>query len=139
MNSSAYVGDNSELMQRLAQAALIVTGVAGAPEKYKAPVVPGRRALSEHDPDWWVSTIKIASVEKGVYAGGAIDILFPHSMDIAWARSPKIKEGDHGTWLLHDRDQNGKVLPSYSVIYPLDFQPIEQIDRVRKLVSEISK
>jgi len=136
MNSPAHAGDNSELMQRLTQTDLVITGVAGAPRKYLAePATPGPRPVSEHDPDWWVSTIKVESVEKGVHAGGTVDILFPHSMDIAWARSPKVKEGDHGTWLLHHRDQYGKVVPSYAVVDPLDFQPIEQIHRVRTLVT----
>jgi hypothetical protein len=134
VNSAAQVGSDNELTQRLAQADLVITGVAGAPKKYLAgPTDPPQR-VSEHDPDWWVSTLKVDSVEKGVHSGATKDILFPHSMDIAWHRSPKVKEGDRGTWLLHNRDQYSRAVPSHAVIHQLDFQPIAQLERVRTLV-----
>ncbi len=134
VNSAAQAGNDRELTQRLAQADLVITGVAGAPKKFVAqPAGPTR--VSEHDPDWWVSTVKVERVEKGQHSGATKDILFPHSMDIAWHRSPKVKEGDHGTWLLHNRDQHGRAVPAPAVVHPLDFQPIAQVDLVRRLMS----
>jgi len=134
VNSAAQAGSDNDLTQRLAQADMVVTGVAGAPKKYVADPTAGPRRISEHDPDWWVSTIKVDSVEKGVHSGATKDILFPHSMDIAWHRSPKVKEGDRGTWLLHNRDQYSKSVPSHAVVHPLDFQPMVQLERVRALL-----
>lgn len=134
VNSAAQAGNDSELAQRLGQADLVITGVAGAPKKFVGVPAAGPQRISEHDPDWWVSTVKVDTVEKGVYSGATIDILFPHSVDIAWHRSPKVKEGDHGTWLLHNRDQYGRAVPAHAVVDPLDFQPIAQLSRVRSLV-----
>jgi hypothetical protein len=92
------------------------------------------RRVSEHDPDWWVSTINIETVEKGDQKEKTADVLFPNSMDIAWHRAPKIKEGDRGVWLLHNRDVYGKAAPGRAISHPLDFRPIEDIEHVRSLL-----
>jgi len=133
VNSAAQAAGDDELTQRLAQAELVITGVAAAPKRY-APTAPGTRHISEHDPDWWVSTINVETVEKGVHAGPTKDILFPHSMDIKWYRAPKVQEGDRGTWLLHNRDRLGKAVPAQAIVHPLDFQPFERVAHVRALL-----
>ena len=126
----------AEMTQRLAQAELVVSGVASAPRRHEPPPAEGaaRRRVSEHDPDWWVSTITIESVEKGVYADKTTEVFFPNSMDIAWHRAPKVKEGDRGVWLLHNRDVYGKAVPGRAVTHPLDFRPVEDLDHVRSLL-----
>lgn len=127
-----------EMMQRLAQAELVISGVASAPRRYVAPqaaaAATAPRRISEHDPDWWVSTVTVETVEKGVNPDKTKDVLFPNSRDIAWYRSPKIKEGDRGVWLLHNRDYRGKAVPGHAVTHPLDFRPIEELNRVRSLL-----
>jgi hypothetical protein len=142
VNSAAQSASDTELTQRLAQASLVVSGVASAP----TPLVPaagtisaavvgtGRRPVSEHDPDWWQTIIKVGTVEKGADPGATMNVIFPHSMDIAWYRSPKVKEGDSGMWLLHNRDLYGRPVPAHAIVHPLDFQPEAAMERVRSLL-----
>jgi hypothetical protein len=136
--SSAMQDDrDSALTQRMAQADLVLTGVASAPAQYieTTSSLVGRY-VSEHDPQWWQSVITIDSVEKGSHVGGTKSILFPHSTDIAWYSSPKVKEGDRGVWLLHLRDLRGRATPYHALIHPLDFQPLDQVERIRSLMKK---
>lgn len=142
VNTAVQSASDTELTQRLAQAELVVSGIASAP----APLAPaagplsaavvgtGRRPVSEHDPDWWQTIIKVATVEKGADPGATTTVIFPHSMDIAWYQSPKVKEGDSGLWLLHNRDLAGRPVPAHAIVHPLDFQPAAAMDRVRSLI-----
>jgi hypothetical protein len=131
VNSAAQASSDDEMTQRLAQADLVITGVASAPKRFAQP---STRRISEHDPDWWVSTINVETVEKGVHTAPTKDILFPHSMDIAWHRAPKVKEGDRGVWLLHNRDRFGKAVPAHAIVHPLDFRPMAEVENVRALL-----
>jgi hypothetical protein len=139
VNTATQAAADSEMTQRLAQADLVISGAASAPRRYVAPEAaapgaPGLRRRSEHDPDWWVSTVNVDTVEKGVHTGPTKEIMFPNSMDIAWFNAPKVKEGDRGVWLLQKRDQFGRGVPDHAVIHPLDFQPAEQTERIRALM-----
>ena len=136
--------EDDALAQRIRQADLIISGLALPPAPYPgvagpaaagvAPSVAGFRPISEHDPMWSQAAIKVDSVEKGVYTGANIAFLFASSMDIAWYRAPKVKEGDRGVWLLHNRDVRGGAVPALAIVHPLDFQPMEELERVRKLL-----
>src|SRR5215831_4118210 len=117
VKNAIQAGDDSDMMQRVAQAVLVVSGTA-----------------SEHDPDYHRFTITIETVEKGASPGQTIEALFPNSNDIAWYRSPKVKAGDHGVWLLHNRDLFGNPVPVLAVVHPLDFRPIGELERVRTLL-----
>jgi len=128
------------MTQRLAEAELVVTGVAGAPKPHAAPLAAAAaagevvRKVSEHDPDWWSATVTIDAVEKGSHTAKTTEVLYPNSQDVAWFQAPKIKEGDHGVWLLHNRDRYGKAVPALAVTHPLDFRPIADAPRVRNLL-----
>jgi hypothetical protein len=137
VNAAAQAGADSELTQRLAQAELVITGVAAAPKPYvvaAAAAPPIARPVSEHDADWWVATVTVEGVEKGTHSGPTREVLFAHSQDIAWYNAPKVKAGDRGVFLLHARDHMGRAVPGLAVIHPLDFQPMEQAVRVRALL-----
>jgi len=125
-----------EMVQRLAQADLVVSGVASAPRRHelKTATAISPRRISEHDPDWWVSTITIETVEKGVYKDKTTEAFFPNSMDIAWHSVRKIKQGDRGIWLLHNRDIYGKAVPGRALSHALDFRPAQDLDHVRSLL-----
>src|SRR6516225_312535 len=74
---------DAALTDRLAQAELVVTGAASVvhrhtPAQTLAGGLPAGR-VSEHDPDWWVATITVDSVEKGVHAGKTKNVLFANS------------------------------------------------------------
>jgi hypothetical protein len=134
MSSAAQAVEDSDMTERLAQADLVVTGTASEPARFvSAPAGGGQ--VSEHDPDYFNVTITVETVEKGAATPGqTVQVLFANSKDIAWYRSPKIKAGDHGVWLLQNRDLSGKPVPGLAVIHPLDFRPIGDLDRVRALL-----
>jgi hypothetical protein len=92
--------------------------------------------LSEHDPDWWSTTITIDAVEKGDHAGKTVQIVYANSQDIAWHKAPKIKAGDHGVFLLHNRDHRGKPVPALAVTHPLDFHPTADAPRILGLLKK---
>jgi hypothetical protein len=143
VNSAAQSASDTELTQRLAQATLVVSGVASAPAPLSPAAGPlaatvvgtGTRPISEHDPDWWQAIIKVATVEKGTSPGATTTVIFPHSMDIAWYRAPKVKEGDTGIWLLQNRDLRGRPVPAPAIVHPQDFQPEPAMSRVRSLLT----
>ena len=118
-----------ELAQRLAQADIVTSGVVIA----TGPVQPSRSGF-EHGPDWQQATIEIETVEKGKVASKTITVLFSNSTDIAWYRSPKLKKGDRGVWLLQNRDPFGKATPDLAVVHAADCQPIAELDRIRGLL-----
>jgi hypothetical protein len=136
LHNAVEASEDSEMAERLAAAELVVTGTATTPRRYSAPqatAAPVRR-VSEHDPDWWISTINVESVEKGAHTAKTADVLFANSMDIAWYHSPKIKEGDHGVFLFHSKDLRGRAVPARAATHPLDFRPMAETSRVRNLL-----
>lgn len=136
LNNAIQSSAAGEVAQRLAQAEVVVSGVASAPRRHEplAAAAATPRKISEHDPDWFVSTINIETVEKGDQTQKTADVYFPNSMDIAWHKAPKIKEGDRGVWMLHNRDVYGKAVPGRAVTHSLDFRPIEDLEHVRSLL-----
>jgi hypothetical protein len=90
---------------------------------------------SEHDPDWYEAQILVENIVKGQLSGREITLLFPHSDDVMWHDSPKFTEGERGIWLLH---RNQARLPGienqFTSLKALDFQPLDELDRVRRLV-----
>ncbi len=131
VQSAALAAHRNELTQRLAQADLVISGTASEPTAFAGAQ---SRPISEHDPDWGTSTITVDTVEKGAHSAPTKDILFPRSMDIAWYRSPKVKAGDRGVWILHNRDPRGKAVPALAVVHRLDFQPATELENVRALL-----
>lgn len=138
--SAAFTArQDRQLESRLAAAELVVTGVASEPQPF-TPLAAAALAegqvprISEHDPDWWSTTITIDSVEKGTHPAKSTQIVYPNSRDIAWYRAPKVRAGDRGVWLLHNRDHRGKPVPALAVTHPLDFQPTTEAPRVLGLL-----
>jgi hypothetical protein len=132
---------DTQMTERLAAAELVVTGVASEPRPFTpramAVLAEGEiPRLSEHDPDWWSTTITVDSVEKGDASGNTTEIVFANSHDIAWYRAPKVKAGDRGVWLLHNRDHRGKAVPALAITHPLDFHPESEAPRLRALLKQ---
>jgi hypothetical protein len=124
----------AELTQRLAQAEIVVSGVVVAVAPFDGP-----RQGFEHTPDWQKATIQIDTVEKGKPTTKTIDVLFASSTDIAWYRSPKLKNGDSGVWLLHNRDTFGRPVPGLTVVHAADHQPITDLAKIRELLRNTAK
>jgi hypothetical protein len=132
VNASAARLPDEQLQKRIAQADLVVAGsvtsVKPAPETAQRP--PG----SEHDPEWWIATVKVQSAFKGQAPHGDLEVLFPHSQDLRWFASPKFQPGQAGVFLLHRTEDEKLRARGYTVLDRLDFQPMEQRDRIRKLM-----
>jgi hypothetical protein len=133
---TAQAAPEAELLKRLAQAEIVVSGVIQSVSRYGAAKPD---FLSTHDPQWWQATIEVQSVEKGNLSGKTIQVLFASSKDVAWYQSPKLKAGDHGVWLLQNRDPFGKAVPAPAVVSPHDVQPIGELGHVRTLLKSGSK
>jgi hypothetical protein len=89
---------------------------------------------SEHDPDWYEARLAVQSVIKGNLHTREVTLLFPHSEDVMWHRSPKFKEGQNGIFLLH---RNQARLPGienqFTALNPSDFHSTEDLSRIQRL------
>ena len=124
-------GPDAQLAQRLAQSVAVVYGVVSETSRATGA---GPRFLSQHDPDWWQATVDVKIVENGEQTTGKITVMFANSSDIAWVRSPKLKTGSEGVFLLQTKDPFGNALPGRAVVDPLDFQPASELPHVRDLL-----
>ena len=121
---------DEDLQAELATTEAVVVGRVTSVYAAKIP-----RLLSEHDPDWYVAIVQVESVMKGQLAGREVSVLFPHSDDVQWKKSPKFKEGQRGVWLLH-RNQARLVGAEnqLTALRALDFRPREEVTRMERLV-----
>ena len=99
-----------------------------------------RLPISEHNPHWQESVLQISSIKKGEFQGRELRMLFPSSNDEVWMKSPKPKLQEEGIWILQ-KDQQEKggskfQVPGYTALDALDFQPMDQLDRVQRLIGE---
>ena len=131
INSAAQAQEDSHLAARLAAAERVITGTVSGP--HALPRQPGE-PISEHEPQWWSATVRVEKVHKGESKGATENVVFSNSKDVAWHKSPKLKDGDRGVFLLHSKDHQGRPTPGLAVVHPLDFQPIEQEPRVQRLL-----
>lgn len=85
----------------------------------------------EHHPDWWRATIQVQHVEKGDVPSDTVDVLYPNSLDVRWARAPKPKASQEGMWLLHATTGDLHEVAPFQILHPEDYQPAQQLDTVR--------
>jgi hypothetical protein len=78
---------------------------------------------SEHDPLWWRATIDVRNVVRGALKPGRVDVLYPNSLDVAWARVPKPKASQDGLWILHRTERDLAKLADYALLHQEDRQP----------------
>jgi hypothetical protein len=124
--------DDEDLRKRIAKSSLIVAGkvVKTGPAKLNE-----RQPLTEHDPQWQEAEIAIETVQKGQFSARTVSVLFAASADMMWFRSPKLKEGQDGIFLLHkDSVRWPGIKDRYVLVDPLDYQPRDQDDRVKRLL-----
>jgi hypothetical protein len=128
----------------VARATVIVSGrVADVRAPSTESVLSGgtEAPVSEHDPQWMEAVINVDSVVKGTQPPGETVVLFPSSMDVAWARAPKFHVGQEGVYLLHRQEPTAELSPTLraggpavlTALDPVDVQPSEEIDHVRQL------
>jgi len=120
-----------QLTARLAQAELVLQGqVTQVGQLRERPT-----ATSEHDPEWQRAVVTVDTVFKGQPPQGSVAVLYPGSMDIRWFRSPKLKSGQRGIFILHLAKNEELGVEGYTMIDPLDFQPPDQADRIKRLIA----
>jgi hypothetical protein len=122
-----------DLQRRVAAADVIVTGTVDTITPRAAAAEREGPEGSEHDPHWTAATITVQSTEKGA-AQQRVTVWFPASDDIRWFRSPKLKPGQTGVFLLQRARERG-LTTGYTVLDALDVQPAPQRDRVRQLIN----
>jgi hypothetical protein len=120
------------LSRRLASAVLVVVATSGEPRPTEQALGPHD---GEHDPLWWAAPIRIESVEKGQPGNSPAIANFPKSIDVLWERSPRLKEGQKGIFLLQPPGpQPWFRTPGLFLVDPLDLQGPEELERVRRLL-----
>ena len=129
---------DQDLQKRLAYAELVVVGKIVDSKPALEQMQKKRMPITEHAPDWWTAVIEIESTEKGEPSGKKVIVLFPNSTDEMWLDSPKFRKGQEGILLLKKNQQEkgwpSMRIPGYTALNPLDFQPKDQLERIRKLL-----
>jgi hypothetical protein len=122
------------LRERVATADLIVIGevVESRPLEREFP------PRSEHDPEWWIARVAVASALKGRKPRGEVEVLFANSTDIVWYKSPKLHKGTSGVFLLHhlkeDEVPRDALRSAYQATDPLDFLPGSRQGEVERML-----
>lgn len=86
----------------------------------------------EHDPQWWVATLRVDHVERGDVPGGEVRVLYANSLDVRWRRWPKPKAGQGGMWILHRTEADQAALAPFRLVHPEDVQPSLQLELLRE-------
>ncbi len=115
---------DEDLRRHAGEADAVVIGRVTAIEK------AGPFVRSEHDPDWWRATIAVDQTEKGAVEG-SVQVLFPNSRDVMWARTPKLAAGQEGVWILHRTTGDEVALAPFSLLDADDAHPADHVDRLR--------
>lgn len=103
-----------------------------------------KKFITEHDPEWQEAIIKIQTGMKGVADGDEIVVRFSGSMDVAYYRMPKFKEGEERIVLLGKDERSGfpkamlagKQVGTYLAEKPADVVAKENLDLVQRIVKE---
>lgn len=120
------------LQTRLKSAELVLLGaVTTGPAR-----LPGGSALavSEHDPLWRVVEVRSEQVLRGT--AEKVSVVIATSDDIRWFRSPKLKQGTRGIFILRMQERKDFPVRGYLLIDPEDFRPVAELDRVRRLLGK---
>ena len=130
---------DQKLQSRIQSSAMVFAGKVVASRQLQAE---GVRTNSEHDPDWWTADVEVQSLLKGPpSAAKRVTLLFAHSTDVMWYRSPKLKEGQQGIWIASEYKPGGlfpaERAPLLAVVGPLDYQPAAERDRVQRLLKAV--
>jgi hypothetical protein len=139
-----------EAMAQASRADLIVTGrvasvrvPAGEARARARAMADGRTAerISEHAPVWQEALIDVDETHKGRGGRKQLIVRFPSSTDVRWYHAPKFQPGQEGVFLLHKKQipaTRAKAArltdlkaPEYTALHPGDFQPLDQLPRIR--------
>lgn len=131
--------DDQKLQIRIQHAAMVIAGRVLATRRLKGE----GETNSEHDPDWWTADIKVQSYLKGKPAvvPALVTVLYANSRDVMWVRSPKLKEGEQGIWVVTQYKPGGLLpktrAPILAVLSSLDSYPMSESQRITRLVKAV--
>jgi hypothetical protein len=131
--ATASRSTDSAITDRLHRAVLVVKGRVLSVQ-HPALVRPGPR--SEHSPEWRQANVEVSETLKGSSKEKTIPVLFSSSSDIVWYRSHKFKPGEEGIFIL-EQPAATYGLQGFTALDPLDFQPVAEESRVRRLLQAI--
>jgi hypothetical protein len=133
--------DDQKVQTRIQHATMVIAGRVLATGRFKGEGETKRN--SEHDPDWWTADIKVQSYLKGQPAviPSSVTVLFANSRDVMWVRSPKLKEGGQGIWVVTQYKPGGFLpktrSPILAVLSSLDSYPLSESKRIARLVKVV--
>jgi hypothetical protein len=120
------------LARRLEQADVVVSGTVTLIREPRA--AQGTTRVTEHDPGWREAVVRVGTLLKGASAQqGEVTVLFPTSTDVMWYRAPRFTKGQQGVFILRREVKPELRLEGLTALDPLDFQPVQQLERIRRL------
>lgn len=124
------VADNA-FAKKLASAEMVVVATVA---EVGQPQADRRHELeSEHNPLWQPASLRVEKALKG-QPPAALTVFFASSNDAMWVRSPKLKRGEQGIFLLRRFELPYFPPPGLVVVDPVDVQDLKQLDRVVRLL-----
>jgi hypothetical protein len=129
---------------RISSTDTVVTGMVTATHR-SATAQTDQPLPSEHSPDWHDADVTVSGVEKGSLQQSSVVIRYPNSTDVRWYNVPKLRPGQTGVFLLHPSETAAPVRAvgagispepaTFVLLHPEDYQPIDQLPRIRTLIS----
>jgi hypothetical protein len=97
-------------------------------------MIPRTGPPQEHDPQWWIATLRTDVVAKGeIVEGEDVAVLYANSLDVRVRHRPKPKAGQGGLWLLHrTADPALAEQAPYELLDSLDLQDSILLDVLRE-------
>ncbi len=129
-NAQRAIADE-DLQARLAGAALVVIGRVSEIRGHDPTAVPP----SQRDPQWNQARLEVATVLAGSLAERAVVVLFPGSSDVAWRSAPRFRVRQDGVWILRLAEDG----IGFTALDPLDYRPLTDMPRVRRLLKPASR
>ncbi|MCI0504765.1 MAG: hypothetical protein L0Z73_01505 [Gammaproteobacteria bacterium] len=137
VDSSLQRKADQQLKDRIDRAAIVAVAKVVKTDELK---LDQRLPISEHNPQWREAVLQISSIVKGELQGEELRMIYPESNDEVWIASPKPKVEAEGIWILQkDQQEKGGPkfrVPGYTALDALDFQPKDQLDRVKRLTAK---
>ncbi len=133
LNISRLRNDLLYIEERVTKSDLIVVGKVTNVREFETEA---HGPITFHHPKWTEAIISIESVEKGIFNEKSMGIFFADSTDIAWHQSPKFNVGHAGIWILRKTRLSSVQAEKFAAIHPMDFRPIEELDRIRNLIQK---
>ena len=137
--------NDADLKAHIQRAAMVVAGRVEQVRPAELAAAPAHpRRITEHDPQWQEAIIQVQDGIKGAQPGEQVVVRFPGSHDVAWVGTPKLAEGQEGTFLLHVDSTTGsphtmiagRSVLAYTALHKLDVLSRQDATRVKALIKK---